>query len=317
MTDRPIIFSAPMVRALLAGAKTQTRRVLTSARVFATPERQAWTLSGADLDRALQNADRFRRIDGDGWFWESDAFEWQAPHTRTGWMARIGYAPGDRLWVRESVQAVIDADEFDAVKYLADSTVATSEADTQAEADRFAEQLFHYRRRKGAPDSTSGVPVPSIHMPRWVSRLTLIVSDVRIERLQDISRDDAIAEGATSRPNCSGFRQMGTGWSMDWSEVGKFSRHATGGPGPLREQDISLGDPRAAFGAFINLLHGGERWNCNGTVPLWDQNPFVVAVTFQVAKANIDKAAPAPETAYPTPALAPHHSSPSAQDGTK
>jgi hypothetical protein len=102
-------------------------------------------------------------------------------------------------------------------------------------------------------------------------------------------RNDAIAEGATLRPKCRGYRDNDDGWSMDWSEVGRHSQFATGGPGPLQERDVSFADPRNAFGSFINRLHGGDNWNLRGRPqPIWDQNPEVVALTFRVIRANID-----------------------------
>lgn len=169
MTDRPILFSGPMVRALLEGRKTQTRRVITQARVFATPEMKPYTLKGDNLLRALQNASDFCRVHENGWAWQADAYEWQAPATRTNWTAHIGHAPGDRLWVRES--GCPNYFDEDKPAYKADWN----------------------------EDAVDGFPkpkwIPSIHMPRWTSRLTLDVTDVRIERLQDISVDDERAEG--------------------------------------------------------------------------------------------------------------------------
>ena len=133
MTDRPIIFSAPMVRALLDGRKTQTRRVLKPL-----PRRTIF------FDPKTAVLDQF-----------------QEPP----------YAPGDRLWVREAFSyELLDVDRngFMPPWYWAD----------------------------GNPESGDFTrPKPSIHMPRWASRLTLLVTDVRVQRLQEISRGDAMEEG--------------------------------------------------------------------------------------------------------------------------
>lgn len=187
-----------MVRAILDGRKTQTRRTLTKARVFATPESPAFTLTGDDMARALQNAGRFRRLDGDGWFWESDAFPWQAPAERTGWMAHIGYAPGDRLWVREKHS-------------LLESSITGRAAPVWYWADgEISEGDYSW-------------PRPSIHLPRWASRLTLIVQDVRVQRLQEITWQDAKAEGISGGYHQSEFAALwdsinakrGYGWETD------------------------------------------------------------------------------------------------------
>lgn len=179
MTDHPILFSAPMVRALLEGRKTQTRRLITRARVFATPECRAFTLKGAQLERAMQNASSFRHLGGNGWHWEADAFEWQAPNTRTTWNAHIGYAVGDVLWVREAFHVCKGAQRWK------DGTVL-------------------YRADHGITHGGSYIDCarwkPSIHMPRWASRITLRVTDVRVQRLQEISEEDARAEGVAYDP---------------------------------------------------------------------------------------------------------------------
>jgi len=109
---------------------------------------------------------------------------------------------------------------------------------------------------------------PSIHMPRWASRITLRVTDVKIERLQDISEADAVAEGASSRASCHGFRARDTGWSMDWSRIGTLGALKT----PLKDTEISLGSPKWAFASYWNDLHGPRSW---------DANPWCVAITFE------------------------------------
>lgn len=241
MADKPILFSAPMVRALLEGRKTMTRRVISKARVFATPERPAFTLTGEELARAMQNADRFRHIDGDGWFWEADAFEWQKPHTRTGWMARFGYAPGDRLWVRESFNFAYSLDDEDmpdgeeTVYYMADG------------------QPFSRYLCPKTDQWLDAMPwKSSIHMPRGASRLTLIVESVKIERLQDISEQDASAEGAE--------------------------------PAPIHSYvDEYEGPPLTHKRGFANL------WNSINGPGAWDANPWVAAYGFRVVNSNIDQ----------------------------
>lgn len=244
MADRPILFSAPMVRALLAGTKTQTRRLLSEARVFATPETKAFTLRGDDLARALQNASRFRRLDGNGWFWEADAFEWQAPALRTGWMAHIGYAPGDRLWVREAWRTQSFDDHWRPSELNAGNTLWRYEADGV--------------RSHPDPVSRFGKLRPSMYMPRWASRLTLIVTDVRVQRLQDISEEDARAEGVV----CLG-RMDGEPWDHCYV------------PGVTRGYE-------AEATSCYSLLW--EQINGSGA---WAANPWVMATSFEVHHRNI------------------------------
>ena len=229
MADKPIIFSAPMVRALLEGRKTQTRRIISKARVFSTPERASLSLKGEELARALQGASRWRHLGDDGWYWEADAFPWQAPATRTGWMAHIGYAPGDRLYVREA--------------WTARMTHGWTIADARS---RMCQEEILYRA--DGHDSIDGW-WPSIHMPREFSRLTLTVADVRVQRLQDISEADAMAEG------------------VDAVTMDDVPRQAA----------MSR---RSDFAALWNSLHGPEAW---------DANPWVAAYSFTVQHGNIDQ----------------------------
>lgn len=128
---------------------------------------------------------------------------------------------------------------------------------------------------------------PRCHPPADIGDtvcLTLVVTDVRRQRLQDISEADAVAEGATSRPGCS--NRFYNGWCMDWSHVGEPDRYGTNGV--LTETDVCLGSARSAFASFINRLHGGPNWNIKSEPPLWDQNPSMVALTFTIHRVNID-----------------------------
>jgi hypothetical protein len=161
--ERPILFSGPMVRALLDGSKTQTRRVI-------KPKQQP--------DGVVPGTDRP--------FWLQVKHGPEVPYPCT---------PGDRLWVRETwsiecLGRIGTPEGYDCsyeLEYRADG--ATREFDCPPGTDDSA-----YLR---AYDRMRGDWWPSIHMPRWASRITLEVTGVRVERLDDISEADARAEGVT------------------------------------------------------------------------------------------------------------------------
>ncbi|WP_440030077.1 hypothetical protein [Chromobacterium amazonense] len=145
--ERPILFSAPMVRALQAGTKTQTRRVMSDSvmkdmRAAASMGEITWFME----EGRLGENDLPYIVDF-------------CPHGR----------PGDRLWVRETFQIMRRGDDWDIPIYRADDIAGHINVAWK----------------------------PSIHMPRWASRITLEITDVRVERLQDISEADAYEEGAT------------------------------------------------------------------------------------------------------------------------
>lgn len=183
MVDRPILFSGPMVRAILEGRKTQTRRVVKGNPYIAKP---------------------------------------------------MPYAPGDRLWVRETCHT-----------YHWDHPRSVYRAD-------FDDGKKPCRVRKQIESYEVGRWTPAIHMPRWASRLTLVVTDSRVQRLQDVSEEDARAEGV-ERP---------------------IMPHWPGYP------------YRSAFRGLWNDLNAKSGYG-------WDENPWVVAVTFTPHQVNIDQ--------FPTP----------------
>jgi len=259
MTDYPMIYSAPMVRALQAGRKTQTRRIITpgnslfnGGRWSALHKRQEWDWEGAWVDGGpspMGNPGPYLKLP---WKAGDDDFE--------GTVHRIYpvIQPGDRLWVKEAAAWVSGW----GWRYRADND-DLSEMREQGEVGRWRSP---------------------IHMSRLASRITLTVTDVRVQRVQDISEEDAVAEGATAREKCSGFLGREIGWSMDWSRVGQLSAYAfrpPGGPAkaPLKEGDISLGNPKMAFASYFNDLHGPEAW---------DRNDWVWAYSFTVERQNID-----------------------------
>jgi len=206
MSERPILFSGPMVRAVLAGTKTQTRRVV-----------------------------------------KGMALEWLQPGMFTpDFVADPGNAlcpygqPGDRLWVRES--------------WMPDPPIDDTWASTQWAGCRegkiagVPERFRHPHFCNYAADWLHG-PVrwtPSIHMPRWASRILLEVTEVRVERLQDICADDAWDEGTAT-------------WAAE---------------NPPRA-------PNGTVDKFNNILLAyAALWESINGAGSWDANPWVWAVTF-------------------------------------
>jgi hypothetical protein len=163
MKERGILFSAPMVRALLAGTKTQTRRVVKLPHANPLGAWEATTVGGPDGGRTRAGD----TIPLQGAIW----------HTRTGdCLLCPNGMPGDRLWVRESFSG---ARAYETRGYP---------------LREWGNKIFYWA--DGNPRSGDWTkPRPSIHMPRCLSRITLELTEVRVERLQDISEADAIAEG--------------------------------------------------------------------------------------------------------------------------
>jgi hypothetical protein len=239
MTDRPIIFSGPMVRALLDGRKTQTRRVLdnvppqpaTDCHPKHVQRHPAPYLDSYCGDRPSPTNPRGM---SDWWCW------WQVDDRACLPQFRVRYVPGDRLWVRESWQRACELD-------CNDQPAGELQTFYMADGEPFVRYLD--------PDTDQwrdGLKWrPSIHMPRWASRLTLIVEAVKVERLQDISEADAQAEGVEP--------------IMEAPGVPRDDKHII------------------AFMQLWERLHGDGAWR---------SNPWVVAVTFRVVRANIDAVAP-------------------------
>lgn len=193
MTDKPILFSGQMVRALLSGGKTQTRRKAA----------RRWSL----------------------------------------------VQPGDRLWVREAMH---DKAGF---CYAADNAPIDC---SRAPAD------FQTTRQS---------TMPGMFMPRWASRLTLVVISKKIERLQDISNDDAEAEGIESElwDQAVGYRnyEKDDGWFCTWPD-------ALNDPLAYVEADQIQ---RRSFQSLWTSLHGKASW---------DANPQVFVFGFGVHRHNVD-----------------------------
>ena len=239
--ERPILFSSEMVRAILEGRKTQTRRGI-------KPE---WSRC-LDLE---DEEDRQQAID-------------QCPYGK----------PGDLLWVRET-WARVNSGSGPGFAYKADSHFIQPEFDGE---DFGAGPSFNYEKYPGDycmwyTDLVGGATAdegyrwtPSIHMPRWASRITLEVTDVRVEKVQDISEEDIASEGTPGmvcgRYQCSRCNGQGEGLSMP-----KGSCEDCGGTGD---------NPIGYWKILWNSINGKR----DGGIYSWEANPWVWCVSFQVLK---------------------------------
>lgn len=234
MRERPILFNGPMVRALLDGRKTQTRRVVKLAPPADADEVFFW--SGEDLRRA-------------GWPNVSEPGMWARRNGRDGYIQHIGRCPygvpGDRLWVRET-HLIYDAHG----QHRADGERwgPWGGLPTRLSEDRTKIAYF----REGFDRCDPGHWRPSIHMPRWASRLTLEITEVRVERLQDISAADAEAEGVRE------------------PSIGPIHVFSQGGSGAL---DPEKADPLLLWQILWRFINGEDSWAAN---------PWVWAITFRV-----------------------------------
>jgi hypothetical protein len=231
MTDRPIIFGTEMVRAILDGRKTQTRRIM---KIQPPPDalvtvehyhpividRRGDTQPGKEIFGALwDNGDQ-------------------------GLRCRYGQ-PGDHLWVRETW-----ARHASGVDYAADFAAIS--------------------RPQAGPWR------PSIHMPRWASRITLRIKDIRVERLQDISEDDATAEGCEARPFpgpwWQGYRDLGDGELFHQQAIGETPPDWMIEPKQMPPTPWLDRSARDGFQSIWMGLHGPNAW---------EANPWVWVINFE------------------------------------
>ena len=218
MTDRPILFSGSMVRAILEGRKTMTRRVLKPQPEILSPEgvwRWAFRNNGF-VGATGTHLETFKEI---------------AEH-------HYKMQPKDHLWVREAWRAIYFEDDYKPSELLHDEPI-------YYEADKYircTQRLMDI--------SDIGKKRPSMFMPKWASRITLIVKDVRVERLQYISEEDAKNEGAEP-----------------------ILVPPDGGSEPYRE----------GFHTLWDSINGKDKDKC------WDANPYVAAISFEPILKNIEE----------------------------
>lgn len=184
--EKPILFSAPMVRAVLDGSKTQTRRIVKPKPYI---ENNKWWL---DLPKSWLPTKRLGfpvNMDGGESIWKQ-----VCPYGKVG----------DRLWVRENF-SVVEYGEGYQNPYVCDD-FCEGHARVQYFDNGFKEVELSAEDEEQARRAFKKKTVPSIHMPRWASRIDLEITNIRVERLQDISEDDAMAEGI--RPSNAHFKDI-------------------------------------------------------------------------------------------------------------
>lgn len=268
MMDRPILFSAPMVRALLADSKTQTRRVLNPQ-----PDHlQVYDWNGKRLhDSPYRHWCWKGHVGADNW---DDITRQLSPF--------LPYAVGDRLYVREAWRTFVSLDKTAPRDLLIGGRGAgiSFKAGGGLSLGREPERAYTYCETR-EDENAFGKFRQGMHMPRWASRLTLPVCDVRVQRLQEISEADAIAEGiervAYDGPDPE--YQGVFGWKA-------YDRLPDGSEHPHNAAPFA--NPVRSYRSLWDSLNA-ER---DDGAYAWAANPWVVAVTFSVINQNIDQVKP-------------------------
>ena len=226
MKERPILFSGPMVRAILEGRKTQTRRILDPQ-----PEDPPAGWYPDAYNKTL-----------DWCFWGPRKTPDSGRCTLPLFRNKYGQT-GDRLWVREAWCCKMEGGSFVynengdyACHYKADGVYVEA-----VDGDGF--KRYNRKGYEASPWS------PSIYMPRWASRITLEIESVRVERLQEISRQDAKAEGF---------------WPSQYNGLESWNGQ-------------SYGSANHAFEACWKDINGPGSW---------DQNPWIWVIQFKRLEAK-------------------------------
>lgn len=223
MKERPILFSGPMVRAIIEGRKTQTRRII-------KPQPLPY-LNGFVAKEWSRDTKPWMPIGG------IHQDKWECPYGQ----------PGDRLWVRETWGLMC---YYDPTDWMRESIVGIPESEVQ---ERY---LVEHAANWNLP-SESAFWRPSIHMPRWASRITLEIVSVRAQMLQGITEEDAKAEGA---------------------EFGIYCGPDDEGPA-LRSVDCESDEHLASHRSGFRFL-----WESINGPGSWDANPFVWVIEFKEVK---------------------------------
>ena len=252
--ERPIIFSGEMVKAILDRKKTMTRRVVKSN--FINHYKHAHIIR--------QSTDKKR--EGKAYFYDTPV----GSMVLSSQLVNNPYGKvGDRLWVRETWAPVNSCGES-ALAYKADNEIICL-SENEEFLDEYGTlnytdpRLAKYAFADWADDLVNGVEgawKSPITMPRWASRILLEITDIRVERLQDISEADAVKEGIKEfRINCSrdGIKTA----YRDYSDV--------------HNDVVTLNNPTASFRTLWDTLNAKKGYP-------WSSNPWVWVVEFKVVE---------------------------------
>jgi len=242
MKEHPILLNGEMVKAVLDGRKTQTRRMVKCL---------IWT----DPDSNPNTAAPFRY-----------------GHVATTKPCPYG-APGDRLWVRETLVRLSETESFsmpetgktiDGVEYGANSATLYYWA-YAADRDYCEDYTSEWEDK-----NKDKYIIPSIHMPRWASRITLEVVSVRVERVQEITNADAVAEGIV--PLSTTWKNYL--WHGDFGQYGDGNKQSDSWPHQYSDYE----HPRDSFSSLWELIYAKRGYG-------WDMNPWVWAIEFKLITA--------------------------------
>lgn len=285
MKERPILFSGPLVRAILDGTKTQTRRIVNPDRLFVQLDREvrgdapfgSHIAAKRGRHRAKLNAAGAVTLTKPELGVKPGEFHFACPFAdgrttladypahprgmRRTWNVRP--EPEQRLWVRETWYC----DDYTAPSFEdARKGYVGEPPSDDAIIKRWLDAMYYRADAKETGTVCELIPEclcdgkspwkPGIHLPRWGSRIEIEVRDVRLERLQDITEDDAKAEGV--RP----FFEV-------YDKIGKDQRICTG--------ELARDFPyRASFACLWDEI--------NGERALWSSNPWTWVVEFRAIK---------------------------------
>lgn len=235
MKTRPILMHKRSIENLLAGRKTQTRRIVKVRDLLQVRRGDAEHYRGVSADGCVEHC-----LNDVG---------------MTGLLALCPFGqPGDLLWVRESWRTYEALD-----KTAPRSLIAGTGLVYEAGGRNF--------RHEHDLDGMGNKVRPGMFMPRWASRLTLRLTDVRLERVQATSREDIVAEGVAV-PVHDGHAVI--------ELTGKSP------PAKFLTKD-QLGD----VGALLRA-HWASLWENTNGVGAWERNAWCWALTFEVLRANVD-----------------------------